>query len=124
MCGYVKNSTLCIAMNLCCTRISVPIALSSLIFVVATFICHMPTQPIYLVSHGPSFFIIYLFILHSFVAPHHHFRSCRVVGPQATASDDYLSPYWVMEKVEPLANLDTTKRREGNITKDGTFGIA
>ena len=84
----------------------------------------MPTQPIYLVSHGPSFFIIYLFILHSFVAPHHHFRSCRVVGPQATASDDYLSPYWVMEKVEPLANLDTTKRREGNITKDGTFGIA
>ena len=59
-------------MNLCYTRISVLIVLSSLIFVVATFICHMPTQPIYLVSHGPSFFIIYLFILHSFVTPHHH----------------------------------------------------
>ena len=81
----------------------------------------MPTQPIYLVSHGPSFFIIYLFILHSFVTPHHHLRSCRVVGTQATASDDKLSPYWVMEKV---ANLDTTKMRGGNTTKDGILGIA
>ena len=35
-------------------------------------------------------------------------RSCRVVGPQATASDDNVSMSGVMEKMELLRNLDTT----------------
>ena len=34
---------------------------------------------------------------------------CRVVGPrQATANGDDFSLYGVMEKVEPLTNLDVT----------------
>ena len=40
-----------------------------------------------------------------------NFRSCRVVGSQATADDYNISLYGVMEESDPLTNLDTTEIR-------------
>ena len=37
-----------------------------------------------------------------------YLRSCRVVEPQATASDDNFVQYGVIEKVEPSTNIDAT----------------
>ena len=45
-------------------------------------------------------------------------------GSRTTSYCKWWLPLTMMEKVEPLANLDTTKMREDNTTKDLILGIA